>query len=142
MTALTADRKTSQQEGKSQSYPVGADAVIYLGSIVCIDSTDGYAYPGADTANFLFVGIAEESVDATGLSDGDISVKVRRVGIHHLAATGLAITDVGTLYYVLDDQTVAVVGTTTNDVLVGRLAFFDSATNAPIQLMPATGPVS
>jgi len=142
MTALAVDRKTDFQEGVELGYPVGADAVIFLGSIVCIDSTDGFAYPGADTANFLFVGIAQESVDATGLSDGDISIKVRRCGVAHLAATGLAVTDVGTLYYVLDDQTVAVVGTTTNDVLVGRLSYFDTATNAPIHLMPATGAVS
>jgi len=140
MTALAADRKTPHRNKGSISVPVAADQKIYLGALVCIDSTDGYGYPAADDANHVFAGVAMQSVDSTGYSDGDLSVEVDQELVHEFVAAGLAITDWGAALYVSDDQTVA--KSTTNSVLVGKLAFYKSATEAPVKLMPGNGPIS
>ncbi|MHC1727950.1 MAG: capsid cement protein [Syntrophobacteraceae bacterium] len=131
MTALNADRKTSYREGIEIEYKVSANAKIYAGSLVCINAS-GYASPGADTANFKFVGVAMEQIDNTGGANGNITMRVRRKGVFRFAASGMAITDLGASVNVSDDQTVA--KTTTNSVACGRIAEFVSATEVGIDI--------
>lgn len=139
MAALTKDRKTVYKDGDLVAYPVKASTEIFLGAMVCIDAT-GYAIPGSDTAGLEFVGVSQENADNSAGANGDISVQVRARGVHEFAASGLAITDVGADMYISDDQTVA--ASTTNSILAGKLKVFDTATNAPVELMPISGPVS
>lgn len=131
MTALNADRKTSYREGIEIEYKVAANAKIFAGSLVCLNAS-GYAAPGGDTANFKFVGVAMEYVDNTGGANGDIPVRVRRKGIFRFSASGMAITDIGAVVNVSDDQTVA--KTTTNSVACGKIAEFISATEVGIDI--------
>jgi hypothetical protein len=130
MTALAKDRKTVYQEGVEMEYPVAATK-IYAGSLVCLNAS-GYAAPGADTANFKFVGVAQEYVDNSAGSAGDKTVRVRRKGIFYFGASGMAITDVGTAVNVSDDQTVA--KTTTNSIACGKIAKFVSATEVGVDI--------
>lgn len=131
MAALTADRKTSFREGIEIEYKVAASTKIYAGSLVCIN-TSGYAVPGADTANFKFVGIAQEQVDNSSGANGDKTVRVKRKGIFRLSASGMAVTDIGAAVNVSDDQTVA--KTTTNSVACGKIAEFVSATEIGVDI--------
>jgi len=57
--------------------PVKANAVIEAGEFVVCVIGEGYAREG-DTLNGSYMGIAQESVDATGLSDGDLKIRVKR----------------------------------------------------------------
>ncbi len=131
MAALTADRKTTYRQGLEIEYKVAAGAKIHAGSIVCLN-TSGFAVPGADTANLKFVGIAGEQADNSAGANGDITVRVRRKGVFRLAASGLAITDIGTVVNVSDDQTVA--KTTSNSVACGTIAEFISVTEVGVDI--------
>ena len=108
MAALTADRNTQYRDGEMVSFKVKAAAKIYAGSIVVSDA--GYAKPGVKAAGLIYLGRAEEFVDNTNGSDGDVSVLVRRGRAFKWAnATGAnaaAQADVGKPAYIFDDQTV------------------------------------
>lgn len=124
MTALSADRKTQWKDNAIGDAPVLAEAKIYLGAMVCIDAA-GYAIAGANAAGNIFAGIAEEHKDATGLSNGDIRVQFRRRGVFKPVGAGLAQSDVGSVAYLSDDQTIT---TTPTNVRVGIIVDLDSAT--------------
>jgi hypothetical protein len=132
MTAAAEDRNTTYNRGEILAFPVKAATKIYNGTLVCVDST-GYAIPAADTSGNVFVGVACEHADNSAGAAGAISVQVRRRGVFEFAAAGLAIANTGADLYAADDQTVQLVA---NNVRVGRLAVFDSATNAPVEIDP------
>lgn len=137
MTALSADtaRKERNPELKRlMDYPVAAATTIYAGSMVCLDAS-GNAVKAADTAAYVFVGIAEAQVANTVAAGfgtaGDLRVTV--ASGHDVLMTqttsAFAATDVNkTMTYVLDDDTVDVAGTTTNDVEVGVVKQYVSTT--------------
>ena len=108
MAALTADRNTPYRDGELVSFKVKAAAKIYAGSIVVSDA--GYAKPGVKAENLVYLGRAEEFVDNTNGSDGDVSVLVRRGRAFKWANAGganaAAQADVGKPAYIFDDQTV------------------------------------
>ncbi len=124
MTALNKDRNTPRREGKITAYGMAANAKIFNGSLVCIN-TAGYAVPAADTAGFRFAGIARQYVDNTGGANGALTVEVEE-SVVKLVAAGMAITDVTKPVFVADDQTVAL--TSTNGVCCGVIVEFESAT--------------
>jgi len=136
MSALSADRNTKQRAAELSEYPVAASTTVYSGSLVCIN-TSGYAIPAANTAGYKLVGIAQEQADNSSGSNGDISVKVKRVGAWSLTSSGLAITDEGAAVYVSDDQTVS---TTPGHVFAGVILDYVSATEAWVDIEPATRP--
>lgn len=130
MGALSAARATSQLGGagpfpEEVSYPVKADAVIYSGGIVVIDT--GYAKPGASATGLVAVGIAQKTVDNTGGADGAVTVPVR-AGIFVLenatSTDACAQAQAGTDIYILDDQTVTKTSTSRSKVgkMVGMVA--------------------
>ena len=133
MTALSKDRNTVRKEGDYAAYPVKANAKIFAGGIVCL-GTDGNAVPGSDTAGYKFVGISRGYVDNTGGADGALQVEVWRKGCFGLAAANMAKTNVGDAVYVVDDQTVGLAATTTNDVPCGRISEFVSSTGVYVDI--------
>jgi hypothetical protein len=133
MSALTKDRDTIRKEGMYAVYPVKGNAKIYAGGIVCI-GTDGYAVPGSDTTGLKFVGISRGYVDNTGGASGAVVVEVRRKGCFNLAASGMAITNVGDSVYIIDDQTVGLAATAANDIKCGMISEFVSATSVYVDI--------
>jgi len=128
MAALSADRNTLYADPRVEAYPVATDTTIYKGSLVMLNSS-GYAIPGADTASCVFVGVAQEQVVvASGADNGSKYVKVRRLGCFKFGYGGTAaITLVGTKVYLVDDQTVNAVASTTNDIPAGYVTQYVSA---------------
>jgi hypothetical protein len=133
MAALTADRNTHWAEGDIRGYKVAASTKIYAGSLVALNAS-GYAVPGADTASFKFLGVAHEYIDNSSGANGDKTVTVRRKGIHRFAAAGMAITNIGDAVYLVNDQTVGLAATTTNDIACGKIAEFISATEVGVDI--------
>lgn len=131
MPPLTKDRNTTRKDGGLAAYGVAANAKIFAGSLVCLN-TDGYAAPGANTAGFKFVGVAKEYVDNTGGANGAKNVTVWRNGAFDFTAAGMAITDVGSPVFVSDDQTVAKV--TTIGVGCGIITEVESATKVWVDI--------
>ena len=110
MAALTAGRATPRRDPDCTSLPVAAGVVIYKGSIVVINAA-GFACPGKTGVGVTVLGCAERRANATGLTDGAISVTVRS-GIcfkwaNSTAADLITAAKVGQPCYVVDDQTVA-----------------------------------
>ena len=108
MAALTTGRTVSSIPGFLFTYPVLANAIIHQGGIVVIGS-NGYAKPGVTGLNLVTVGIARESVVATGLASGAVQVEVEEMIAGCVSAGGAdAITfdDIGKFAWLVDDQTV------------------------------------
>ena len=104
MSALTADRNTTYQEGLIVYLPVYTNTVIYAGSMVCVNSS-GYAVPAADAAGYKFVGVAQEYVNNNPGASGDKKVTVRTEGVFEFAAASISQSDLMADMYVVDDQT-------------------------------------
>jgi len=130
MSALTRDRATPYREGIEIEYPVAANTKIYAGSLVCI-SAAGYAVPAADTSGYRFAGVALEQVDN---SDGGKNVRVRRAGVFEFDAVSITQDMVGAAMYAADDHTFDDAAGPTNDIKVGLLVKYVSATKGWIDI--------
>lgn len=133
MAVLTADRFLVDKPGVFIYAPVKDNVKIYKGALVCYDTT-GYATIGADTASFVFAGIAEEQADNTivGHTAGGIFVKLRTGVRVTLPGSGFAQTSVGAAAYVADSGAVSL--TATNYVFVGQIVFYNSATSVDVEI--------
>ena len=140
MPALTADRNTTRetQDPQANYAPVAASTTIFRGSIV-FNNASGYAVPAEDTANFSLAGVAREQVDNSAGANGDKTVELYSSGIFHFAHSGLVQADVGKSVYAVDDQTVALAATTTNDIKVGTIKRWISSSSVAVELNPHTG---
>src|SRR3990172_2008734 len=124
--ALAADRETDQKEAGVKLFPVPTNTVIFKGGLVAINS-GGFAAPAADTASFRVVGVAMENANNNPGANGAKSVRVVSGRLHRFAATSITQAMVGTVMYVVDDQTFDD-GLGTNAVKAGQLAEFVSTT--------------
>ena len=128
MTALTQDRNTLRRDGKQMEPPVAAATKIFGGSIVAINAS-GYAVPGATATTLKAAGVAEARADNTGGTAGAIRVRVRK-GPHRFgnSASGdaIALTDIGTDCYIVDDQTVAKTSGSSTRSVAGKVFDVDA----------------
>jgi hypothetical protein len=119
MPALTQPYETHEREGLIVAYPVKANARIWKGALVCVDST-GYLVPASDTANLRFVGVAFESVDNTGGASGAKRCRVVKRGTFVYNRIGsFTQADIGTTARAVTDNEVA--KTSTNNIVVGTV---------------------
>ncbi|MBM4274586.1 MAG: hypothetical protein FJ134_09040 [Deltaproteobacteria bacterium] len=133
MAALTRDRVTTYREGVEVEFPVAAATKIFAGSLVCVNA-EGLAAPAADTLGYTFVGVAQEQADNSSGSGGDKVVRVRRTGVFEFDAASLTQAMVGQPMYAADDQTFNTAAGVTNDVKVGVLVKYVSATKGWIDI--------
>jgi len=119
MPALTAPYENLEREGLLMSYAVKANAKIWKGALVCVDST-GYLVPASDTANLRFVGVAFESVDNTGGANGAQRCRVIKRGsfVYNRSGTYTQ-ADIGVVVRAVSDNEVA--KTSTNNIVVGTV---------------------
>lgn len=92
--------------------------ILYVGEMVAQDSTPE-ALAASDTAGLTVLGVGTQYVDNT--DDGE-TVSFISTGIHLMdnsATNAVAKTDIGTLCYVEDADTVAVAAGPTNDIAAG-----------------------
>jgi hypothetical protein len=124
--ALTADRNTPRLEGDFKSLLMSASK-IFAGAIVMRNAT-GYATKGATALALHGVGVAQEQVDNSGGSAGDLSIKVRE-GVFRFAnsasSDAIADDDIGKLCYAVDDATVAKTNGASTRSVAGIIAGVD-----------------
>ena len=119
MTAITALKDTRRQEAVILPFPVEEATKIVEGALVSVNAA-GYAVNATDTASERVVGVATAEADNTSGADGAIDVTVWTDGAHDfVSAFSATIANVGDKVYALDNQTVDVAGSLTNDILVG-----------------------
>jgi hypothetical protein len=134
MTALAAARARSQEIWKYKRFTLLSGSIAYQGGIACIDTTTGKVVPGSTATTLLVIGMFAETIDA---SAGDKLVNVdlgREVAIEWLVNSGsgaVASTDVGSVCYVKDDQTVTI--TPTGASIAGRVWAVDSTRGVAVE---------
>lgn len=120
MSAATAAIDTPERSGSVFNYPLAAATVIYQGTLVALDAS-GNAVAASDAAALRVVGRAEETVDNSDGSAGDLTINAKR-GVFKFANSGTAAVDAndkGKVCFVEDDQTVA--ETSTHKCKAGRV---------------------
>ena len=134
MADATAARDVKRSQGDIVTLSIEAGDVLYAGTIVNIDA-DGFGIKGADTSGHVLGGVAVDTVDNSAGADGAKKIAVYREGTYEFAFSGtVAQTDVGVACYVVDNQTVGLAGTTTNDVLVGTIVEFVDASTVRVKI--------
>jgi predicted RecA/RadA family phage recombinase len=89
---------------------------------------------GADTASHTFVGVADQSKSNAGAADGAEEVKAWKTGVFEFVAASATQAWVGVTVYIVDNQTVALAATTTNDIAVGKVVALISATKVRVRI--------
>lgn len=111
MTALAANSSLivarEYPAAMRTDYPVEAAVNCFQGAIMVLNS-DGFAEPGTTATAKKTIGRCRVPADNTGGANGDITVSVDS-GIFgpYTNDDGIAASDVGTLVYIIDDQTVS-----------------------------------
>lgn len=107
MPPLTSDRNTPRAEGDERTGTLGLNQQIFAGAILMRNAA-GDLIEGATATGSFGVGVAQERVVST--TAGLTPIRYRP-GTHRFAnsAAGDLITkaDIGTVCYIVDDQTVA-----------------------------------
>ena len=134
--ALTSDKQIERTDGVQIAFPVNGTSKIYAGALVCVDA-DGYLVPGADTAGLIFQGIAMQQRDNASGDDGDQLCVVRRRGLVKCAIAAATQANIGDSVFLVDDETVGLAATTTNDIYCGIIAGFVDATHVWVDIEPA-----
>lgn len=125
-SALTAERDTPQRLNQYTALTVASNAIIYAGSLVCVNSS-GLAVPAADSSGYAVVGRAEATVDNRGvLYVATKSIKIARGTFRWGNGDVIGLADIGKLVYVADDQTVNKSGGGQN-IIAGTVVDVDSS---------------
>jgi hypothetical protein len=114
MTATTTAREAKRKDGEIIAYPMAA-VKIPKGALVNIDAT-GFATNATDASGETFAGVAYETVDNSGGSAGDLSIRVETTGTFAFVDGGGngAQTDIGIEFKIVDNQTVTDASTSNN----------------------------
>lgn len=125
MTATTNDRNTVEiwNEGQIIPIPLTASTKIPLGVMVMVISGTGTAVNAADTANGIMMGVSTQAVD-TALNHTKCPVKKIRGWFANDGTVTAA--NIGQSATVLDNQTVSIAATTTNDIKAGKILAVDA----------------
>lgn len=132
MANLTASKPDERQEGILIDVALAA-VKVFKGANVSFNAA-GYAKGSADTASENFAGVAMETVDNSAGAAGDKFIRIWREGVSSMTCAGATQAWVGQDVYAVDDQTVALAATTTNDVKVGKVVGFVSATEVRVKI--------
>ncbi len=137
MTALAEDKQAHRKDGVLLGFEMAAAETVYGGSLSCINAA-GYALPGSDTSGLIFEGVAEEQVDNSSGSNGDLTVILRRRGLFKmLFDTAITIANVGDNVFLVDDQTVDLTANVTHNIFCGVIAEYIDTTHAWVDIEPA-----
>jgi len=134
MTATAADRRIqARNPGKLTPAKVKVSTTIYGGSLVARLTSDGLVQPATDEASITFAGVARERV--VGNAAGTSKIELYQAGDFQFAFSGTASeATCGVAVYCVDDQTVALAATTTNDLAVGKVVEFLTASSVMVRI--------
>lgn len=132
MANLTASRADQRQNGELVDIPLAAATKVFAGSNVNYNVA-GLGKKAADVASEIFAGVAMETIDNTGAA-GAKSVRVWKEGVFSMNCASATQAWVGQKVHSVDDNLVALAATTTNDVVVGTVVQFVSATEVRVKI--------
>ena len=132
MANLTTAANRKRKDGDLVALTVKNGSTVYKGALACVDAT-GYVVRGGDTAGLRFVGVAYDSVAGNNVNKCRFDQK----GNHLFAIAATTIADIGKAVFIVDDDTVGLVATTTHDIYCGVIAAVESATRVWVNIYPA-----
>lgn len=119
MTAATQNRNTLSRLGARRALAVAASSMCYAGTIAVMNAS-GYAAPASTATGLIALGVFTRQVDNSSGADGDEVVEIERGFFRFANSAGadeITATDIGSLCYLVDDQTVALTdGTSTRSI--------------------------
>lgn len=109
MVAATQDRDTLQRGACRRSYGMASNKIAYAGTIAVLNAS-GFVQPGTTATGLIALGKFRNQYNNNPGANGAIQAEVDR-GIFRFnnsaGADLIAITNIGSLCYIVDDQTVA-----------------------------------
>ncbi len=140
MTALAADRDTPRIAGELKTIGVEALRTIFRGALVMKAINDEFVRPGATALGYIAVGRAVQQIDNSAGADGDLDVDIDQGIFGYETATGggddIAKNDIGSVCYIVDDQTVGLTSGSGTRSLAGIIHEVDEDGLVYVQLFP------
>jgi len=134
--ALSADVFYETTVTDVNAFPLTNAVTCYAGSLIGLDDSTGYAVLWADTANYIFAGIALKGATGDTSASPVVNVNVNCGGLilKKVSVTGVsAITNVGDKVYATDDNTLTT-SATSNVQEIGIISDWYSSTTCDVQL--------
>tara|TARA_Y100000310_G_scaffold334113_1_gene413080 strand:- start:6406 stop:6849 length:444 start_codon:yes stop_codon:yes gene_type:complete len=134
--ALSADVFYETTVTDVNAFPLTNAVTCYAGSLIGLDDSTGYAVLWADTANYIFAGIAlkEATGDTSASPVVNVNVNCGGMILKKVSVTGVsAITNVGDKVYATDDNTLTT-SATSNVQEIGIICDWYSSTTCDVQL--------
>lgn len=129
MSDATADRNVKQTTNKVAGYPMKASEAIVKFVLVILNASKN-ALNGDDAASSVFAGVSKQNVDNSSGAAGDKDIDVWRWGVFPFDYGGtIALDDINKKVYIVDNQTVDLVGVTNNDIHCGNIVDVDVTAN-------------
>ncbi|ACB34510.1 conserved hypothetical protein [Leptothrix cholodnii SP-6] len=110
MTATTTDRNTKARSGRQRVFGLAAAAVIPAGVIACLNAA-GELVNGATSTTLKCVGVSmgnyNNATGAAGAVKGEVQNGVYGPFANSASTDLIALADVGSTCFIVDNQTVA-----------------------------------
>lgn len=140
MTALSNERQRRQEAWTSKVFTL-TGVKAWKGARIFLSPGTGKVTIGAATPGLIPIGIAKETVDATS-ADQSINVDLEREIIVERFVNGtssdaIAATDLGSLAYMLDDQTVSILAA--GHPVCGRIWDVDATKGIAVEKLTPSG---
>lgn len=139
MTALAKERMSLVERWTRRQLTLASGNKAWKGGIAALDLSTGKVEPGHAETDLLVIGSFAETVDAAladALVDVDFGREIEaRWLANATAGDAIAATDVGSLCYVMDDQTVTI--TPTGRSIAGRVWGVDSVKGVLVERLQA-----
>ena len=137
MSALVHEKMSSTERWTFQVFPLAVGNKAYKNGMCAIDLSTGKVEPASSEADHFVIGRFAETKDAL-LAEQQVNVNLgMEIEVEWWATDNITADDVGSLAYVLDDQTVTA---TAGGPVAGRIWRFDAAkTAAAIQKLDGAG---
>jgi hypothetical protein len=146
MAALESTRKQRLISTKQLSIILTTALVAYDGALACIDRTTGRLRPGGVNANLLpvgtFLGCGEEGFTGDGTKKVAVRLHKEIVGMWLVndGAAPVTAAHIGSLCYILDDQTVSSSSDTGARSVAGRVWDVSATKGVFVELAISIGP--
>lgn len=125
MTGISQGRNTRRRAGTKLSVVPNSAAAIYAGTMVTLLTATGLAVAGGTASAGPVVGVATETIVGDGVTATNLET-----GVFQFANSGstdaIAKANIGSLCYVVDNQTVALTDNSGARQIAGRIVDVDA----------------
>lgn len=134
MTAMSQERMRDFERWTYYDFTLASGNKAYKNGIACLDLSTAKVEPGHAETDLLYIGLFDQTVDATS-ADKIVRVNLQREieveWLDNSLTHALVDTDVGSLCYIEDDQTVT--SLSTGNSIAGRVWKVDSTRGVAVE---------